>query len=143
MDNNPNASKKEEQDNTARVGDEERKDVFIERNGERFAGTHLIVDLWGAERIDDLAYVEDTLRECVAAAKAPLLHIHLHRFTPNDGISGVAVLPEPPIATHSWPQLGYAELDISHYGHAAPHRHLEAVRMCCLEGKGVPVRGFL
>src|SRR3546814_9588777 len=78
MDNNPNASKKEEQDNTARVGDEERKDVFIERNGERFAGTHLIVDLWGAERIDDLAYVEDTLRECVEAAKATLLHIHLH-----------------------------------------------------------------
>src|SRR3546814_11244846 len=90
MDNNPNASKKEEQDNTARVGDEERKDFFIERNGERFAGTHLIVDLWGAERIDDLAYVEDTLRECVEAAKATLLHIHLHHFTPNDGLSGVA-----------------------------------------------------
>src|SRR3546814_1252747 len=59
------------------------------RSGERFAGTHLIVDLWGAERIDDLAYVEDTLRECVEAAKATLLHIHLHHFTPNDGISGV------------------------------------------------------
>src|SRR3546814_4613949 len=74
------------------------KDFFIERNGERFAGTHLIVDLWGAERIDDLAYVEDTLRECVEAAKATLLHIHLHHFTPNDGISGVAVLAESHIS---------------------------------------------
>src|SRR3546814_12459175 len=88
LDDNPSASKTEEQDTTALVGDEERKDFFIERNGERFAGTHLIVDLWGAERIDDLAYVEDTLRECVEAAKATLLHIHLHHFTPNDGISG-------------------------------------------------------
>src|SRR3546814_6170297 len=44
LDDNPSASKTEEQDTTALVGDEERKDFFIERNGERFAGTHLIVD---------------------------------------------------------------------------------------------------
>src|SRR3546814_17820047 len=84
------------------------KDFFIERNGERFAGTHLIVDLWGAERIDDLAYVEDTLRECVEAAKATLLHIHLHHFTPNDGISGVAVLAESHISRSEERRVGNA-----------------------------------
>src|SRR3546814_8997840 len=80
LDDNPSASKTEEQDITTLAACEGRKDFFIERNGERFAGTHLIVDLWGAERIDELAYVEDTLRECVAAARATLLHIHLHHF---------------------------------------------------------------
>jgi S-adenosylmethionine decarboxylase len=70
------------------------KDYFIERDGARYAGTHLIVDLWGAERLDDLAHVEATLRDAVTAAKATLLHIHLHHFTPNQGISGVAVLAE-------------------------------------------------
>jgi hypothetical protein len=29
-------------------------DYFREQNGTRFAGLHLIVDLWGAERLDDL-----------------------------------------------------------------------------------------
>ena len=30
---------------------EERKDYFIERDGVRFAGTHLLVDLWGAQNL--------------------------------------------------------------------------------------------
>ncbi|MEE8562133.1 MAG: adenosylmethionine decarboxylase, partial [Alphaproteobacteria bacterium] len=32
---------------------EERRDFYIERDGVRYAGTHLLVDLWGAERLDD------------------------------------------------------------------------------------------
>ena len=128
LDDNPSASKTEEQDITTLAVCEERKDFFIERDGERFAGTHLIVDLWGAERIDDLAYVEDTLRECVAAARATLLHIHLHHFTPNNGISGVAVLAESHISIHSWPESGYAALDIFMCGAARPHRAVEVLR---------------
>lgn len=128
LDENPSASKTEDQNSTTLAAGEERKDFFIDRDGERFAGTHLIVDLWGADRIDDLAYVEDTLRECVEAAKATLLHIHLHHFTPNDGISGVAVLAESHISIHSWPESGYAALDIFMCGDAEPHRAVEVLR---------------
>ncbi len=74
--------------------DDERLDYFIERDGHRYAGTHLIIDLRGASRLDDLELMERALRESVEAAKATLLHIHLHHFTPNGGISGVAVLAE-------------------------------------------------
>lgn len=128
LDEHPSASKTEEQNITALESNEERKDFFIERDGERFAGTHLIVDLWGAEKLDDLAHVEETLRECVDAAKATLLHIHLHHFTPNDGISGVAVLAESHISIHSWPESGYAALDIFMCGAAEPHRAVEVLR---------------
>lgn len=134
LDENPSASKTEEQNITAQfsagtpAGEEERKDFFIERDGERFAGTHLIVDLWGAEGINDLAYVEETLRECVDAAEATLLHIHLHHFTPNDGISGVAVLAESHISIHSWPETGYAALDIFMCGAAKPELAVEVLR---------------
>jgi S-adenosylmethionine decarboxylase len=128
LDGNPSASKTEEQDITTLAAGEERKDFFIERDGERFAGTHLIVDLWGAQRIDELAYVEDTLRACVEAAKATLLHIHLHHFTPNSGISGVAVLAESHISIHSWPESAYAALDIFMCGAAEPHRAVEVLR---------------
>ncbi|MPZ10009.1 MAG: adenosylmethionine decarboxylase [Kiloniellaceae bacterium] len=130
LDENPSASKTEEQNRSAHapIKEQERKDFFIERDGERFAGTHLIVDLWGAEGINDLAYVEDTLRACVEAAEATLLHIHLHHFTPNDGISGVAVLAESHISIHSWPESGYAALDIFMCGAAKPHRAVEVLR---------------
>ena len=107
---------------------EARKDYFIERNGARYAGTHLIVDLWGAERLDDLAHVETTLRNAVTAAKATLLHIHLHHFTPNQGISGVAVLAESHISIHTWPENGYAALDVFMCGGAEPQATIEVLR---------------
>ncbi len=108
--------------------EEVRKDFFIERNGVHYAGTHLIVDLWGAERLDDLAHVEAALRDAVTAAKATLLHIHLHHFTPNRGISGVAVLAESHISIHTWPENGYAALDVFMCGGAEPQATIEVLR---------------
>ena len=107
---------------------EARKDFFIERNGVRYAGTHLIVDLWGAERLDDLAHIEAALRDAVTAAKATLLHIHLHHFTPNRGVSGVAVLAESHISIHTWPENGYAALDVFMCGDAEPEATIPVLR---------------
>lgn len=99
---------------------EDRKDFFVERKGVRFAGTHLIVDLFGARRLDDLKHIEKTLKRCVEVAGATLLHIHLHHFTPNGGVSGVAVLSESHISIHSWPEANYAALDVFMCGDAKP-----------------------
>ncbi|MBM3584559.1 MAG: adenosylmethionine decarboxylase [Alphaproteobacteria bacterium] len=98
------------------------KDFFVERDGKTYAGSHVIVDIWDAKRVDDLDHVRSTLEACVAAAGATLLHIHLHHFTPNGGISGVAVLAESHISIHSWPERGYAALDIFMCGEAEPAR---------------------
>ncbi len=113
---------------TGSPAQEAPKDYFIERNGARYAGTHLIVDLWGAERLDDLPHVEATLRDAVTAAKATLLHIHLHHFTPNHGISGVAVLAESHISIHTWPENGYAALDVFMCGDAEPQATIAVLR---------------
>ncbi len=110
------------------TGPEAPKDYFIERDGARYAGVHLIVDLWGAERLDDLAHVEAALRDAVTAAKATLLHIHLHHFSPNQGISGVAVLAESHISIHTWPENGYAALDVFMCGGAEPQATIEVLR---------------
>lgn len=99
----------------------DNKDHFIERNGIKCAGTHLIIDLWEAEHLDDLEITERALRDCVKACQATLLHIHLHHFTPNGGISGVAVLAESHISIHSWPERAYAALDIFMCGESKPH----------------------
>ncbi len=100
---------------------------FVMRHGVRCAGAHLIIDLYGAERLDEIEHIEGTLRRCVAAANATLLHIHLHGFQPN-GVSGVAVLAESHISIHTWPEAGYAALDVFMCGNADPEACVPILR---------------
>ncbi len=95
-------------------------DHFIIKNGVEYSGTHLLLDLWGASRLDDLAYIEEILRDCVTACDATLLHIHLHQFSESGGISGVAVLAESHISVHTWPERNYAAFDVFMCGAAKP-----------------------
>jgi S-adenosylmethionine decarboxylase len=113
----------------------DRKDYFIERDGLRFAGVHLIIDLHEAERLDDLTYIERTLRDCITASGASLLHIHLHHFTPNGGVSGVAVLAESHISVHTWPECGYAAFDVFMCGNTKPHRTVEVLKRAFRPGR--------
>lgn len=121
-------AQKEDNGETARVARQTRKDFFVERDGARFAGTHLLVDLFGARRLDDVGHVENTLKRCVEAAGATLLHTHLHRFTPSGGVAGVAVLSESHISIHSWPEAEYAALDVFMCGNANPHAIVDVLR---------------
>jgi S-adenosylmethionine decarboxylase len=107
---------------------EERNDHFVVRNGVRCAGAHLIIDLYDAKKLDDIGLIETALRQCVEAAGATLLHIHLHHFEPNGGVSGVAVLAESHISIHSWPENGYAALDVFMCGDAKPEACVPVLR---------------
>jgi S-adenosylmethionine decarboxylase len=121
-------AQKEDHGQSALLAHDDRKDYFIERDGVRCAGTHLIVDLFGARRLDDLKHIKETLKRCVEVAGATLLHIHLHHFTPNGGVSGVAVLAESHISIHSWPEVGYAALDVFMCGGTNPHATIEVLK---------------
>jgi S-adenosylmethionine decarboxylase len=103
------------------------QDFFIERDGVRYAGAHLIIDLYDADRLDDLTLMENSLRRCVDVAGATLLHIHLHPFEPNGGISGVAVLAESHLSVHTWPERRYAAFDVFMCGAARPERCIEVL----------------
>ncbi len=105
-----------------RSDDAAPKDFFVTRGGKTFAGTHLILDLKGAEHLDEVPYIERALVAAVKAANATLLHIHLHHFTPNGGVSGVAVLAESHISVHTWPERGFAAFDIFMCGKADPYK---------------------
>jgi S-adenosylmethionine decarboxylase len=103
-------------------------DHFVEKDGILFAGTHLILDFWGAEKLDDLERMENVLRQCVKRCAATLLHIHLHHFKPNGGISGVAVLAESHISVHTWPERDFAAFDIFMCGHAQPEEAIAILK---------------
>jgi S-adenosylmethionine decarboxylase len=117
--------------------EEVRKDFFCERDGVSYAGTHLIIDLVRAERLDELDHIETTLRRCVEVSGATLLHIHLHHFTPNGGVSGVAVLAESHISIHTWPEYGYAALDVFMCGQTNPRRSIDVLKEAFTPGKVV------
>jgi len=118
---------------TAPAG-EVQKDYFVERNGMKFAGTHLLVELWDATNLDDLAIADRALREAAEIAGATLLHLHLHHFSPNGGLSGVAVLAESHISIHTWPERGYAAVDLFMCGACDPYKSVPVLRRAFAPG---------
>jgi S-adenosylmethionine decarboxylase len=113
---------------SADVLSEGQLDHFVEQDGMVFAGRHLIVDLWGASKLDEIEYIKTTLEEIIRECGATLLHIHLHRFTENGGVSGVALLAESHISIHTWPERNYAALDVFMCGDASPHRAIAILK---------------
>lgn len=107
---------------------DERNDHFKRRDNKVFAGIHLIIDLWGAKNLDNLQIMEKAFRDSIESCGATLLHIHLHHFTPNGGISGVAVLAESHISVHTWPEADYAAFDVFMCGDADPHKATDILR---------------
>lgn len=104
------------------LSSDDRKDYSVIRGGVRCAGVHLLLDLYGANpvRLRDEGFIEETFRRCIDASGATLLHIHTHVFEENGGISGVAVLAESHISIHTWPESGFAALDVFMCGQANP-----------------------
>ncbi|WP_350333848.1 adenosylmethionine decarboxylase [Coralliovum pocilloporae] len=123
--------------NVAAVPQSEQADHFIVKNGVRCAGTHLIIDLHDADRLDDLEHIEQTMLECVEKAGATLLHIHLHHFQPEGGVTGVAVLAESHISIHSWPENRYAAFDVFMCGDAKPELCVDILRNAFSAGRVV------
>ncbi|MGB9590730.1 MAG: adenosylmethionine decarboxylase [Candidatus Hydrothermia bacterium] len=55
--------------------------------------------------------VQAILLEAAARAGAQVWGVSVHRFPPN-GVSGVVVISESHLSVHTWPERGYAALDI-------------------------------
>ena len=117
-------------------------DYFIRKDGLEYAGTHLLVELWEASALDSIPTVETALREAVEACGATLLNVFLHHFGEGSGVSGVAVLAESHISIHTWPERGYAAVDIFMCGGCDPYaaiavlkRHFEPASVQVTEAK--------
>jgi len=78
-----------------------------------FLGHQVVLDLHDCRTasFDDIAWVEATMLEAARRAEATIVKSTFHRFSPH-GISGVLVIAESHIAIHTWPEHGYAAIDI-------------------------------
>jgi len=105
------------------------KKEFCSTNGFiKYAGVHLIVELWDAKNLTSLALIRKALKDAVTACQATLLKIDLHQFSPSGGISGVAIIQESHISIHTWPEYKYAALDIFVCGEVDPYKAIPLLK---------------
>ena len=77
------------------------------------AGRHVLAELTGCPAVflNDPAGLEKCFRRCAEEGGATLVSSHFHHFSPQ-GVSGVVVIAESHITVHTWPEHGYAAVDV-------------------------------
>jgi len=76
-------------------------------------GRHVLAEVYGctAEILNDINLVEKIMVKAALAAGAEIREVAFHKFSPQ-GVSGVVVISESHLAIHTWPELGYAAVDV-------------------------------
>ena len=99
------------------------KDYFVERDGKRFAGIHLLCDLWGVQKnLQSEGEIARILREAADAAGASEVSLKTNRFTMNGGITGILLLAESHLSIHTWPERSFVAIDVFMCGSCDPYR---------------------
>ncbi len=95
-------------------------------------GKHCILELYGCDqnKLNDEAFLRTSITSAAKFAGATLLNLITHPFEPQ-GITGLALLAESHISIHTWPESGYAAVDVFTCGdHTMPER---ACKFLCNE----------
>lgn len=76
-------------------------------------GKHLLVELHDCNKevLDDLSSLRDAMITAAIDCGAVILGDSFHRFSPQ-GVSGVVIIAESHLSIHTWPEYGYAAVDI-------------------------------
>lgn len=76
-------------------------------------GVQWVVDCYGcdATTLDDPKRIGAALDAVVTAIGVTVLERRIHRFTPQ-GVSGFFLLAQSHLAIHTWPERGYAAIDL-------------------------------
>lgn len=111
-------------------------------------GQHLLVEFYNCnpEVLDDVAGIEKHMNDAARACGATIVQSSFHRFEPW-GVSGVVVISESHLAIHTWPEYGYASVDLYTCGDEiqpdAAYEHLRVVLQAELSETQLLKRGNL
>lgn len=74
---------------------------------------HCILELYDCDPklLDDEPFIRNMMTSAVQSANMQLLNLATHQFEPQ-GVTGLALLGESHISIHTWPESGYAMIDV-------------------------------
>ncbi len=110
-------------------------------------GKHYLLDLkdCSKKRLDDMDFIKGVLHEVAQEAGTAVIGDSFHQFLPQ-GLSGVVLITGAHLCIHTWPEYGYAAIDI--FTHSDSFSPDEAARLIVekLESKNPAIvelkRGF-
>ena len=100
-------------------------------------GRHLLVEYYDCDPqvLNDCEALRSALEEAARVVGASIVQSAFHRFSPH-GISGVLVISESHLAVHTWPEYGYAAVDLFTCGtRADPWRAFELLKQRLRSGR--------
>lgn len=76
-------------------------------------GRHLLSEFYDCEPniLNNVTLIERVMAEAATIAGATIVQKTFHHFSPY-GVSGVVVIAESHLAIHTWPEYGYAAVDL-------------------------------
>ena len=76
-------------------------------------GRHILAEIYGcdSEILNNKISIEKIMVESALKAGAEVREVTFHKFSPQ-GVSGVVIISESHLTIHTWPELGYAAVDI-------------------------------
>jgi spermidine synthase len=76
-------------------------------------GRHIIVEYYDCDPMlmNDVVHIEQSMEQAAKTAGATIINSTFHYFSPY-GVSGVVVIQESHLAIHTWPEYGYASVDL-------------------------------
>lgn len=76
-------------------------------------GRHLLSEFYDCEPniLNNVSLIERVMTEAATVAGATIVQKNFHHFSPY-GVSGVVVIAESHLAIHTWPEYGYAAVDL-------------------------------
>ncbi|RJX23693.1 MAG: S-adenosylmethionine decarboxylase proenzyme [Dethiobacter sp.] len=79
----------------------------------RALGRHVLAEFYGCspDILNNTAKIEQIMVNAALEAGAEIREVVFHEFTPQ-GVSGVVVISESHLAIHTWPEFGYAAVDV-------------------------------
>ena len=77
------------------------------------AGRHVIAELWECNQdiLNDLDKIERVMVTAALESGAEVREVAFHKFAPQ-GVSGVVIISESHLTIHSFPEHGYASIDV-------------------------------
>ena len=76
-------------------------------------GRQILVEFYGCDKdvLGDTELIHNYMREAAIVSGATVVNEVFHAFNPV-GVSGVVVIAESHLAIHTWPEYGYAAVDL-------------------------------